>query len=95
MGHVTLPTMQIEQVSQLAALVQAQVEYHRQATEILQQLSSKIEERIKEASAKPRREYVPKPRLVMEFTPSEGQNGAIANSGTAKSPVKLYNDITD
>ncbi|XP_033891848.1 endophilin-A1-like isoform X1 [Acipenser ruthenus] len=80
---------QIEQVSQLAALVQAQVEYHRQATEILQQLSSKIEERIKEASAKPRREYVPKPRLVMEFTPSEDQNGAITNSGTAKSPAPM------
>uniref|UniRef100_A0A673M8E8 BAR domain-containing protein n=1 Tax=Sinocyclocheilus rhinocerous TaxID=307959 RepID=A0A673M8E8_9TELE len=35
----------IEQVSQLSALVQAQVEYHQQAAEILQQLSSKIEDR--------------------------------------------------
>ena len=37
--------VQIEQVSQLAALVQAQVEYHQQAAEILQQRSSKMEER--------------------------------------------------
>ncbi|XP_058241895.1 SH3 domain containing GRB2 like 2a, endophilin A1 isoform X2 [Hemibagrus wyckioides] len=34
----------VEQVSQLAALVQAQVNYHRQAAEILQQLSSKIDD---------------------------------------------------
>ncbi len=37
--------LQIEQVSQLAALVQAQLEYHSRSTEILQQLSSKMEDR--------------------------------------------------
>ncbi|XP_030630142.1 SH3 domain containing GRB2 like 2b, endophilin A1 isoform X3 [Chanos chanos] len=58
----------IEQVSQLAALVQAQLDYHRQATEILQRLSSKMDERIKEVSNKPRKEFVPKPRMVMELT---------------------------
>ncbi|KAJ8269618.1 hypothetical protein COCON_G00122250 [Conger conger] len=79
----------IEQVSQLSALVQAQVEYHRQATEILQQLSSKMEDRIREASSKPRREFVPKPRMVMDFTPSENHNGGITNSGTAKSPAPM------
>ena len=36
---------QIEQVSQLAALVQAQVEYHSRSAEILTQLSSEIDER--------------------------------------------------
>lgn len=36
---------QIEQVSQLSALVHAQVEYHSRAAEILTQLSSKIDER--------------------------------------------------
>lgn len=36
---------QIEQVSQLAALVQAQLEYHSRSAEILTQLSSKIDER--------------------------------------------------
>uniref|UniRef100_H3CIS3 SH3 domain containing GRB2 like 1, endophilin A2 n=1 Tax=Tetraodon nigroviridis TaxID=99883 RepID=H3CIS3_TETNG len=50
----------IEQVSQLAALVQAQLEYHRRSAEILQQLSSKMEDRIKEASCKPRKEFTPK-----------------------------------
>lgn len=37
--------LQIEQVSQLAALVQAQLEYHSRSAEILQQLSSKMEGR--------------------------------------------------
>lgn len=37
--------LQIEQVSQLAALVQAQLEYHSRSAEILQQLASKMEDR--------------------------------------------------
>lgn len=37
---------QIEQVSQLAALVQAQVGYHSRSAEILTQLTSKIDERL-------------------------------------------------
>lgn len=37
--------LQIEQVSQLAALVQAQLEYHSRTAQILQQLSSKMDER--------------------------------------------------
>ncbi|XP_055769281.1 endophilin-A1-like [Salvelinus fontinalis] len=74
----------IEQVSQLAALVQAQLEYHRQATEILQQLSSKLHERIREAQEKPRKEYVPKPRMVLELLPpSDSHNGGL---NTTKSP---------
>uniref|UniRef100_A0A3B3STU0 Endophilin-A1-like n=1 Tax=Paramormyrops kingsleyae TaxID=1676925 RepID=A0A3B3STU0_9TELE len=68
----------IEQVSQLAALVQAQLDYHRQASEILQQLNGKIENRIRDASAKPRKEYVPKPRTSMDFYTSENQNGGPA-----------------
>ncbi|ROL01500.1 Endophilin-A1 [Anabarilius grahami] len=57
----------IEQVSQLAALVQAQVEYHQQAAEILQQLSSKLEDRIKDMSNKPRKEFIPKPRMELHL----------------------------
>uniref|UniRef100_G1N9W6 BAR domain-containing protein n=1 Tax=Meleagris gallopavo TaxID=9103 RepID=G1N9W6_MELGA len=37
--------MDIEQVSQLSALVQAQLEYHKQATQILQRVTSKLEDR--------------------------------------------------
>lgn len=43
--YVCVCVLQIEQVSQLAALVQAQLEYHSRSAEILQQLSSKMEDR--------------------------------------------------
>uniref|UniRef100_A0A9J8CVK8 SH3 domain containing GRB2 like 2a, endophilin A1 n=1 Tax=Cyprinus carpio carpio TaxID=630221 RepID=A0A9J8CVK8_CYPCA len=75
----------IEQVSQLSALVQAQVNYHRQAAEILQQLSSKLEDR--ETSCKPRRDYVPKPRTSVDF--SENHNGSIGHSGPSRSPAPM------
>ncbi|XP_037538602.1 endophilin-A1-like [Nematolebias whitei] len=75
---------EIEQVSQLAALVQAQLEYHSRSSEILQQLSSKMEDRIKEVSSKPRKEYTPKPRMTLELLPpNESHNGGIHS---AKSP---------
>ncbi|XP_060922342.1 endophilin-A1-like isoform X6 [Limanda limanda] len=68
----------IEQVSQLAALVQAQLQYHSRAAELLQQLSSSMELRIKEVSGRPRKEYAPKPRLTLELLPpSQGHNGGI------------------
>ncbi|XP_062386678.1 SH3 domain containing GRB2 like 2a, endophilin A1 [Sardina pilchardus] len=84
-----LESDQIEQVSQLAALVQAQVDYHRQSTEILERLSSKMDERIREASNKPRKEFVPKPRTSMDFTPSENHNGGIGHSGPSRSPAPM------
>ncbi|XP_028258659.1 SH3 domain containing GRB2 like 2a, endophilin A1 isoform X2 [Parambassis ranga] len=80
----------IEQVSQLAALVQAQVEYHSRAAEILTQLSSKIDERIRDASGKPRKEYVPKPRTSLDFSISENHNGGIHSARSpARSPAPM------
>nr|XP_048291231.1 endophilin-A3 isoform X2 [Myodes glareolus] len=51
----------VEQVSQLAVFVEAALDYHRQSTEILQELQNKLEYRIAFASKLPRRDYVPKP----------------------------------
>ncbi|KAJ3585038.1 hypothetical protein NHX12_013761 [Muraenolepis orangiensis] len=76
----------IEQVSQLAALLQAQLEYHTRSAEILQQLASKMEDRIKEASSRPRKEFTPKPRMTLELLPpSDSNNGGLHS---AKSPSK-------
>uniref|UniRef100_A0A6I8S6B4 SH3-domain GRB2-like 2 n=1 Tax=Xenopus tropicalis TaxID=8364 RepID=A0A6I8S6B4_XENTR len=75
--------MDIEQVSQLSALAQAQLEYHRQASQILQQVAVKLEQRIREASSQPRREYQPKPRMSLELENSQ-LNGGIALAGTPK-----------
>ncbi|XP_062240564.1 endophilin-A1-like [Platichthys flesus] len=81
----------IEQVSQLAALVQAQLEYHSRAAEILQQLSRKMEDRIKEVSGRPRKEYTPKPRLTLELLPpSQGHNGGVhSTKSPRRSPAPM------
>ncbi|XP_072318967.1 SH3 domain containing GRB2 like 2a, endophilin A1 isoform X4 [Eucyclogobius newberryi] len=76
----------IEQVSQLAALVHAQVQYHSRAAEILQQLQGKIDERIRDTSNKPRKEFLPKPRTSLDLVISENHNGGI---GGARSPAPL------
>ncbi|KAL2294365.1 hypothetical protein Nmel_008093 [Mimus melanotis] len=78
--------MDIEQVSQLSALVQAQLEYHKQATQILQRVTSKLEDRIKEASSQPRREYQPKPRMSLDFVTGDNtqHNGGISHATTPK-----------
>lgn len=46
-GHVIWPFScpQIEQVSQLSALVDAQLDYHRQAVQILEELADKLKRR--------------------------------------------------
>uniref|UniRef100_A0A8C6KW70 SH3-domain GRB2-like 2 n=1 Tax=Nothobranchius furzeri TaxID=105023 RepID=A0A8C6KW70_NOTFU len=76
----------IEQVSQLAALVHAQVQYHSRAAEILTQLSSKVDERIRDSSNKPRKEFIPKPRTSLDLCISENLNGGLHG---ARSPAPL------
>ncbi|XP_018412381.1 PREDICTED: endophilin-A1 isoform X2 [Nanorana parkeri] len=79
--------MDIEQVSQLSALVQAQLEYHKQAVQILQQVTSKLDQKIRDASNRPRREYQPKPRLSFDLAlPTEitQHNGGISLATTPK-----------
>ncbi|KAB0399011.1 hypothetical protein E2I00_003267 [Balaenoptera physalus] len=78
--------MDIEQVSQLSALIQAQLEYHKQAVQILQQVTVRLEERIRQASSQPRREYQPKPRMSLEFTTGDSTqpNGGLSHTGTPK-----------
>ncbi|XP_006754112.1 PREDICTED: endophilin-A2 isoform X1 [Myotis davidii] len=65
----------VEQVSQLSALVDAQLEYHRQAVQILDELASKLKRRMREASSRPKREYKPKPRESFDLGESEQSNG--------------------
>ncbi|XP_030050084.1 endophilin-A1 [Microcaecilia unicolor] len=78
--------MDIEQVSQLSALVQAQLEYHRQASQILQHVAVKLEQRIREASNQPRREYIPKPRMSLELVSGENSqhNGGLSQATTPR-----------
>ncbi|GCB63812.1 hypothetical protein scyTo_0004480, partial [Scyliorhinus torazame] len=80
----------IEQVSQMSALVEAQLDYHRQAVQILEELSDKLKERIRDASGRPKREYQPKPRSTYtEYGESDHSNGGFSFSGSTKSQPHL------
>lgn len=65
----------IEQVSQLSALVDAQLDYHRQAVQILDELADKLKRRMRDASNRPKREYKPRPREPLELGEPEQANG--------------------
>ncbi|CAD7676055.1 unnamed protein product [Nyctereutes procyonoides] len=69
----------VEQVSQLAVFIEAALDYHKQSTEILQELQSKLQMRISAASSVPKREYKPRP---IKRSPSE-LNG-VSTTASAK-----------
>lgn len=73
--HLAFPLLQIEQVSQLSALVDAQLDYHRQAVQILEELADKLKRRVREASSRPKREFKPRPREPFELGELEQPNG--------------------
>uniref|UniRef100_A0A8D0F019 Endophilin-A2 n=1 Tax=Strix occidentalis caurina TaxID=311401 RepID=A0A8D0F019_STROC len=74
----------IEQVSQLSALVDAQLDYHRQAVQILDELAEKLKRRMREASSRPKREYKPKPRETYDFGETDQSNGGFSCNPTPK-----------
>ncbi|XP_041705035.1 endophilin-A2 isoform X1 [Coregonus clupeaformis] len=79
----------IEQVSQLSSLVESQLQYHRQATQILDELSDKLRDRMNEAQNRPRREYTPKPKPIFDFdSDNQSTNGGYT---TAVGPPPFRN----
>ncbi|XP_076215395.1 endophilin-A2 isoform X2 [Aptenodytes patagonicus] len=79
----------IEQVSQLSALVDAQLDYHRQAVQILDELAEKLKRRMREASSRPKREYKPKPRETYDFGDTDQSNGGFSCNPTPKVSAPL------
>ncbi|XP_026230869.1 endophilin-A2-like isoform X2 [Anabas testudineus] len=65
----------VEQVSQLASFVESLLQYHKQAYQILEELSDKLRERVNDAQNHPRREYTPKPRPTFDLEDLEQSNG--------------------
>uniref|UniRef100_A0A8C9V2V5 Endophilin-A2 n=1 Tax=Scleropages formosus TaxID=113540 RepID=A0A8C9V2V5_SCLFO len=66
----------IEQVSQLSSLVESQLQYHRQAVQILEELSDKLKDRsVLEAQSRPRREYTPKPKPAFDYADDQSNGG--------------------
>ncbi|XP_034051895.1 endophilin-A2-like isoform X1 [Gymnodraco acuticeps] len=80
----------VEQVSQLSSFVESLLQYHKQAAQVLEELSDKLRERVTDAQARPRREYAPKPRPVYDYGEVENSNGAYtpaASTPPAYSPA--------
>ncbi|XP_066422371.1 endophilin-A2 isoform X1 [Molothrus aeneus] len=82
----------IEQVSQLSALVDAQLDYHRQAVQILDELAEKLKRRMREASSRPKREYKPKPRETYDFREPDQSNGGFSCNPTPKASASFRSD---
>uniref|UniRef100_F1L706 Endophilin-A2 n=1 Tax=Ascaris suum TaxID=6253 RepID=F1L706_ASCSU len=59
----------VEQVSQLCALVDAQLDFHRQTTQVLERLQQQLRERVNDVNSRPRTEHIVKPVLT-DRTPS-------------------------
>lgn len=71
-------------MSQLSALVDAQLDYHRQAVQILDELADKLKRRMREASSRPKREYKPKPRESFDLGEPEQSNGGFSCAAAPK-----------
>ncbi|XP_034386778.1 SH3-domain GRB2-like 1b [Cyclopterus lumpus] len=70
----------IEQVSQLSSLVESQLQYHKQAVQVLEELSDKLKDRMSDAQTRPRREYTPKPKPIYDFGDDNHSNNGYATS---------------
>ncbi|XP_063044221.1 endophilin-A3a isoform X2 [Engraulis encrasicolus] len=75
----------VEQVSQLSALVEAALEYHRLSLEILEELNSKIQDRISTASSRPKREFKPKSIMSSLEALDNTQHNGLSYSSSIKS----------
>ncbi|CAI2322295.1 unnamed protein product [Caenorhabditis sp. 36 PRJEB53466] len=91
----------VEQISQLRALIEAQLDFHRQTAQCLENLQQQLQHRVKEASSRPREEHVPllvlgnesrTPRSSFrspapsEMTQNSGSSGIAQNGGASQAP---------
>ncbi|XP_039515863.1 endophilin-A3a isoform X1 [Pimephales promelas] len=75
----------VEQVSQLSALIEAALDYHRQSLEILEELNSKIQNRISTASNRPKKEFKPKSIMSSLETFENTQHNGLSHTSSVKS----------
>ncbi|XP_005989669.2 endophilin-A3a [Latimeria chalumnae] len=84
----------VEQVSQLAILVEVALDYHKQTAEILEELHSKLQNRINSASSRPKREFKPKSVVVttLETIDNQQHNGLSYSSSLKSSGSSVQMD---
>nr|XP_006811713.1 PREDICTED: endophilin-A2-like [Saccoglossus kowalevskii] len=80
-GMQNLLESDVEQVSQLLALTEAQVEYHEQSLTILKELAVQLQDRVNDANSRPKTERKPK-----KVTEGIYDNFDSADSGYITSP---------
>lgn len=75
----------VEQIAQLQSFIEAEVEYHRQALDILQELGENIESRRNEAANRPKAEHVIKRVATYKRSPSPFDGHSDFADGTSGS----------
>uniref|UniRef100_A0A914Y3D4 Uncharacterized protein n=1 Tax=Panagrolaimus superbus TaxID=310955 RepID=A0A914Y3D4_9BILA len=91
----------VEQISQLRALVEAQIDFHQQTLHTLEQLKNQLGQRVKEASTKPFQDHHPKPVLsarghspIGDITNSTGNMNFDTNSLSSSTAPPPYSAST-
>ncbi|XP_048338161.1 endophilin-A3 isoform X2 [Sphaerodactylus townsendi] len=84
----------VEQVSQLLVLIEAALDYHKLSAEILEDLQSKLQNRINVASSRPRQEFKPKPVIMttLEISDRQQHNGISFSSPLKSTGSSLHMD---
>uniref|UniRef100_A0A671KIS6 SH3-domain GRB2-like 3a n=1 Tax=Sinocyclocheilus anshuiensis TaxID=1608454 RepID=A0A671KIS6_9TELE len=75
----------VEQVSQLSALIEAALDYHQQSLETLKELNSKLQNRISTASTRPKKEFKPKSIVSSLETVENTQQNGLTHTSSVKS----------
>ncbi|XP_067453571.1 endophilin-A3a isoform X2 [Thunnus thynnus] len=84
----------VEQVTQLSSLIEAALEYHRQSSEILEELSGQLQRRISTASSRPKREFKPKSiRSSMETLDNSQHNGLSYSSSLKSTDIQINHTV--
>ncbi|XP_038063964.1 endophilin-A1-like [Patiria miniata] len=74
-GMRNLLESDVEQVLQLQALAEAQLEYHKQSAEVLESLLSTLNERVEEAGSRPKSERKPRSTFNSYSTKRDSSDG--------------------
>ncbi|XP_026135335.1 endophilin-A2-like isoform X2 [Carassius auratus] len=82
----------VEQVSQLTALVESQLQFHRQSVEVLEELAQKMRERVNEAESQPRQKRMPASKPNFDCLESEDSDGGWSPSAAPSSHVSTVTD---
>ncbi|XP_064845192.1 endophilin-A3a isoform X1 [Oncorhynchus masou masou] len=83
----------VEQVSQLSALVEAALDYHRLSLEILEDLNTQLQNRISSASSRPKREFKPKSIMSSIETIDNTQHNGSYSSSLKSSDIQINHTV--